>query len=164
MPRVSETALPGVGVRHEFTTASGERVGVISHRGGRREILVYDRDDPDACRTVLHLSVDDTRTLAELLGATQVSEALATVLQEVDGLAIDWIRLPPASRHDGRTIADGRLRARTGASIVAVLRGDRTVAGPGPDFQLVSGDLVVAVGRADGLEQMRSILEQVIGQ
>ena len=36
MPEVRETLLPGVGVRHEFTTASGERVAVLTHRGGRR--------------------------------------------------------------------------------------------------------------------------------
>lgn len=98
MPEVTETRLPGVGVRHEFTTAEGERVAVVSHRGGRREVAVYDRDDPDACTTLLHLTPDDTRTLAELLGATQVSEALAAVQQQrVEGLAIDWLTVPPGS-------------------------------------------------------------------
>jgi TrkA domain protein len=156
---VIQTSLPGIGVRHEFTTAAGERVGVISYREGRREILVYDRHDPDSSRTVLHLSVDDTRTLAELLGATQVSEALSAVQQQIDGLAIDWIRLPASSELGGRTIADGRLRTRTGASIVAVLRGDATIAAPRPEFQLLGGDVVVVVGSTDGLGQMRSILE-----
>ena len=60
MPEVTEVRLPGVGVRHDYTTEAGERVGVLTHRGGRREILVYDRDDPDRCRAVLHLSADDT--------------------------------------------------------------------------------------------------------
>lgn len=69
MTEVTETQLPGVGVRHEFTTVAGERVVVLSHRTGRRELAVYDRVDPDACTTALHLSPDDTRTLAELLGA-----------------------------------------------------------------------------------------------
>ena len=66
MPDVSETRLPGVGVRHEFTTAGGERVAVLSHRSGRQEVVVYSRADPDAATTVLHLSPDDSRTLAEL--------------------------------------------------------------------------------------------------
>jgi TrkA domain protein len=74
MAEVSETPLPGVGVRHEFVTAGGERVAVVTHRTGRREIAVYDRADEDACTTVLHLSADDTRTLAELLAARPVSE------------------------------------------------------------------------------------------
>ncbi len=47
MADVTEVRLPRVGVRHEFTTAEGERIGVLSHRNGRREIVVYDRDDPD---------------------------------------------------------------------------------------------------------------------
>jgi K+:H+ antiporter subunit KhtT len=68
MAEVTETPLPGVGVRHEFTTAAGERLVILSHRTGRREIAVYDRADPDASTTVLHLTPDDTRTLAELLG------------------------------------------------------------------------------------------------
>jgi TrkA domain protein len=66
---VRETLLPGVGVRHEFTTSSGERVAVLTHRSGRRELAVYDRADPDACTTVLHLSPDDTLTLVEVLRA-----------------------------------------------------------------------------------------------
>ena len=40
MPEVRETMLPGVGVRHEFETADGERVAVLTHRGGRRELAV----------------------------------------------------------------------------------------------------------------------------
>jgi TrkA domain protein len=159
MADVRETRLPGVGVRHEFTTSSGERVGVLSHRSGRREIVVYDRDDPDNCTTVLHLSPDDTRTLAELLGASQVSEAVAAVQQQLEGLAIDWLRVPPASSFVGATIGEGQFRSRTGASIVAVVRGDTTAAAPQPDYAFAAGDVVVAVGTPEGLAQLRSLLE-----
>ena len=158
MPDVTETPLPGVGVRHEFTTSTGERLGVLSHRSGRRELVVYDPRDPDTARTVLHLDRDDTRTLAELLGATQVSEALTAVQQQVEGLAIDWITLPTDSRLATATIAEGEFRTRTGASIVAVLRGDTTFAAPGPDHRFEPGDVVVAVGTAEGLAQLRRLL------
>ena len=43
-------------------------MGVIAHRSGRRELLVYDRGDPDACDAVIGLGEDDTRTLVDLLG------------------------------------------------------------------------------------------------
>lgn len=33
---VHRTPLPGIGLRHEFVTERGRRVGVISHRSGRR--------------------------------------------------------------------------------------------------------------------------------
>ena len=158
MTEVRETLLPGVGVRHEFTTATGERLVLLTHRSGRRELAVYDRDDPDACTTVLHLSPDDTRTLAELLGVSQVSEALNAVQQQVEGLAIDWLTVAPDSRFAGATIADGQFRTQTGASIVAVIRGDMTIPAPGPDTRFEGGDVVVAVGTADGLSRLRQLL------
>ena len=158
MPDVSETRLPGVGVRHEFTTTGGERVAVLSHRSGRREVVVYDRTDPDAATTVLHLSRDDTRTLADLLGATQVSEALAAVQQQVEGLAIDWITVPAESHFARATIAEGGFRSRTGASIVAILRGETTVPAPGPEYRFEPGDVAVAVVTPEGLAQLRDLL------
>lgn len=158
MPEVSETRLPGVGVRHEFTTAGGERIAVLSHRSGRREIVVYGPDDPDAATTVLHLSQGDTRTLAELLGSTQVSEALTEVQHQVEGLAIDWITVPPTSRFSRATIGEGDFRTRTGVSIVALVRGDTTIPAPGPEHQLEAGDIAVAVGTPHGLAQLRDLL------
>jgi len=158
MSNVRETMLPGVGVRHEFQTAGGERVAVLTHRSGRRELAVYDRNDPDASSTVLHLSAGDTRTLAELLGATQVSEATAAVQQQVEGLAIEWLTINPASRFVGATIAAGEFRSQTGASIVAILRGGTTIAAPGPEQQFDPGDVLVAVGTLDGLAQLRNLL------
>lgn len=159
MPDVTEIPLPGVGVRHEFTTEAGEQVGVISHRSGRRELVVYDRDDPDVCHTVMHLSPDDTRTLAELLGATRVTETLAAVQYEIEGLSIDWIRVPASSSFVGRSIADGMIRTRTGVSIVAVLRASTTFPAPEPTFQFEAGDTAVAVGTTEGLEAVHDMLE-----
>jgi len=158
MPEVTETRLPGVGVLYEFTTADGERVGVLAHRGGRREILMYDRDDPDAASVVLHLSVDDTRTLAELLGTSQVTEAVAAVQREIEGLAIDWVRIASGSRYLGSTIGEGEFRTRTGVSIVAIVRGDTTIPAPGPDVEFAAGDVAVAVGTPEGLGQLRDLL------
>jgi TrkA domain protein len=158
MTEVTETHLPGIGVRHEFTTSTGERLAVLAHRTGRREIAVYDRADPDACSTVLHLSPDDTRTLAELLGASPVSEAIAGV-QRLEGVAIDWIPIRRDSPQAGATIGAGQLRTRTGTSIVALVRGDETLAAPGPDVVLRVDDLAVAVGTPDGLRQLRELLE-----
>ena len=158
MPDISETRLPGVGVRHEFVTDAGERVAVLTHRTGRRELAVYDRGDPDASTTVLHLSADDTRTLAELLGASSVHEAVASVQQRIEGLAIDWVTIAGGSRFVGATIAEGAFRTRTGASIVAVVRHATTIPAPGPDHRFEEDDVAVAVGTPDGLAQLRALL------
>lgn len=158
MPEVTETPLPGVGVRHDFTTSAGERIGVLVHRSGRRELVVYRRDDPDACITALHLNHEDSRVLAELLGATQVGEALAAVQQRLEGVAIDWVRIPAASPVAGSTLGQGEFRTRTGVSVVAVIRGDTTFPAPGPEFAFEPGDVAVAVGTPAGLAQFAQLL------
>lgn len=158
MAEVTETQLPGVGVRHEFATGAGERVAVLSHRTGRREIAIYDRADPDKCTTVMRLNPDDTRTLADLLGGGPLSEAAAGV-QRLAGVALDWIPIKATARHAGTTIGQGQLRTQTGSSVVAVIRGDDTLPAPGPELVLAAGDIVVAVGTPEGLRQLRDLLE-----
>ncbi len=158
MSEINETPLPGVGIRYDFKTSAGARVGVVHSRTGRRELLVYDRDDPDTCREVVRLDSDDARSLIEILGGTQVTEHLGHMAQAVEGLAIDWLPMNESSPYDGKTIGDTRARTRTGVSVVAVLRGDEAVPAPGPEFGLRSGDTLVVVGTPRGIEALAVIL------
>lgn len=158
MVDVRETKLPGVGVRHEFTSKSGDDLGVIVHRDGRREILRYDSDDADACSTMMTLSPSDARTLSELLGASQVTEVVAAVQQELEGLAIEWLAVEEGSPALEHTIGGGQYRTRTGASVVAVIRDQESIPAPGPDFSFLVGDLIVAVGTPEGVAALRQLV------
>src|ERR687894_134798 len=105
MADVEETRLPGVGIRYDFMTRERERVGVIAHTAGHRDLLLYDEDDPDSCSHVVRLSEDDTSTLADLLGASHVKERLTDIQQSVEGLTIDWLPVEEDAACAGRTIA-----------------------------------------------------------
>lgn len=158
MSDIHEVKLPGVGVRYEFETNEGKRIGVISHRSGMREIYVSRRQDPDEFNRVVGLSPDDARTLAELLGATRVAEQLAELQQRIEGLVIDWLPVREDSVYAGRTIGDTRIRTRTGVSVVAIVRGDDAVPAPGPEDSIESGDYLVVVGTARGVEMAVELL------
>ena len=158
MSEIHEVRLPGVGVRYEFQTGEGRRIGVISHRSGLREIYISRRDDPDEFNRVLGLSPDDARTLAELLGATRVAQQLSELQQHLEGLVIDWLPVRDDSPYSGRTIGDAQLRSRTGVSVVAIVRGEEAVPAPGPEAVLNSADYLVVVGTARGVEQAVEIL------
>jgi TrkA domain protein len=158
MTDVRETNLPGVGIRYEFTTGDGRRLGVVHHRTGRRELVVYDRDDPDTVEETVRLNEDESRTLAEMLGGARVADELEKLRQSVEGLVIDWLPVVPETPYVGRTIGDTRARTRTGASIVAVIRDDGTVPAPGPDFKLEAGDTLVVVGTGRGIEDLAVLL------
>jgi TrkA domain protein len=155
---VREVELPGVGVRYEFATEDGSKVGVVSHRSGRREIYLADPDDPDRFRRAVSLSEEDARTLAEVLGASRVASELARLQQTIEGLAIDWLPVREDSTFARRTIGDAALRSRTGVSIVAIIRGDQATPAPGPDVQVEPGDYLLVVGTPRGIEQAVEIL------
>lgn len=146
MSDVRETMLPGVGVRHDFETATGRRVGVLVHHGGHRELLTYDERDPDRCRESLRLDEHDAHTLAEMLGAAQVATNVEAIQQRVEGLTIDWLRVASGSAAAGRTIGQTHLRNRTGVTVVALVRDGQTLPSPGADQRLDVGDTVVVVG------------------
>ena len=159
MALVEETRLPGVGVRYEFTTEGGERLGVLLHRSGRRELLLYDRDDPDRCRLALQLGEDDTHTLVDLLGGSEVTERLDVVLsQSIEGLTIEWVSIAAGAPAVGRTLEEIGLRTRTGVSVVAVLREGSTITSPTADFRLEPGDTAVLVGSHDAIGDGRAAL------
>lgn len=154
MGEVEETLLPGVGVRYEFVTGDGERIGVLVHHGGRRDLFAPQAGDPDACEIYARLDPDDARTLASLLGVPHIGEQLNEVQHEIEGLSIDWLRIKAGSPLSGRSLAESAIQAQTGASVVAVTRGTQAVASPPADFVLEEGDLIVAVGQPDGVARL----------
>ncbi len=157
MTEIHETELPGVGVLQEFDTAGGSRVGVLTTRNGRRQLLLYDDEDRDACRAMVHLDPEDGLVLADLLGSTHVVDA-ATSLQRLEGLAIDWLTVSDSSPFAGTTIGDAAIRRVTGANVVAIIRGATTNASPGPTDRLLAGDVLVAVGTPEAVDALTARL------
>ena len=159
MANVEQSRLPGVGVRHDFSTHSGQRIGVIAHRVGHRELIIYADDDPDSVSETVRLEDDDSQTLAELLGASKVTQSTDAIRQSIEGLALDWLPIADSWWACGHTIADSQLRRQTGVSIVAIIRDDQTIPSPEPDQQLLSGDTVVVVGTPEGIRRATDLLK-----
>jgi CPA2 family monovalent cation:H+ antiporter-2 len=78
-------------------------------------------------------SAEQARALDELVAATAELEVVWEVVQ-------------PDSELAGKTIAASEIRTRTGASIVAIIRGNRLIPNPHPDEVLQDGDRVAAIG------------------
>jgi TrkA domain protein len=157
---VEETALPGIGLRHDFQLRSGARLGVVSRRGGKREVIVYDPDDPDRVSLSLKLSAEESDVLAELLGAPRMVEKLTAVADAFAGLVGEQLPIPPGSPYAGRPLGDTRARTRTGASIVAVVRRGEVFASPRPDFLFAEGDVVVVVGTPENTAEVAALLRE----
>lgn len=155
---IFEIKLPGIGVRYDFTTEAGDRAGVVVRRDGTRDIIVYDPGDADAAAGTIELSEGDAAAIAELLGGTTITVRLEQLRHDVEGLAIEWVVMPKTGGLTDLTIADGKIRTRTSASVVAVVRGDHAVPGPGPSFEFSAGDQVLVMGDADAVAEATRIL------
>ncbi|GAA4065497.1 MULTISPECIES: cation:proton antiporter regulatory subunit [Actinomadura] len=155
---VERTTLPGIGLRHVLTTSRGRQIGVVTHRTDRRDLVIYDKEDPDTCVVSVALTGEEANALAELLGSGRVVERLAELHREVEGLVTEQFPIAAGSPFDGRPLADTQARTRTGASIVAVVREGRVHASPRPHFVFHEGDTVVVVGTAEGTAAVAEIL------
>jgi TrkA domain protein len=157
---VKEVLLPGVGLRYEFDIRDGNRIGVVARRAGDFEVVVYAAKDPDQARPVFRLTEDEAEALAQILGAPRIAERFADLTREVPGLEAGQVEIRPESPFVDRPLGDTRARTRTGASIVAIVRGDEVLASPGPSEILNRGDVLVVIGTDEGIGGVKQIVEQ----
>lgn len=159
MNEVTQTRLPGVGTKFSFGTAHGGRIAVIQHNDGMREIYFFRRRDDDEPCAVIQLEDDEARQLGAVVGGAyerpKVVEELEMALGE---LAIEWIPVPEGSPAIGRTLAECAFRARTGITIIAILREPDPVAGAQPNDVVQEGDTLVTVGKLGDYRAFRRLL------
>ena len=161
MNQVTQTRLPGVGTKFAFGTAHGGRIAVIQHNDGLREIYFFRRRDDDEPCAVIELEDDEARQLGAVVGGAyerpKVVEELEMVLGE---LAIEWVPVPDDSPAIGRTLAECAFRARTGITIIAILREPEPVTGAQPNDVVQRGDTLVTVGKLGDYRAFRRLLAE----
>jgi len=145
--KIRETKLPGVGTQLDFETELGDRVGIITHHTGRHDFLIFSGSDPDLCASSVSLTEDES----------QVVESIKSTQLNVGALVIDWI---PIQENWACTINDiQKLKlSETDTQIIAVIRGEETYPAPESSFQLHAEDVVVLVGKPEGINQAYAML------
>jgi CPA2 family monovalent cation:H+ antiporter-2 len=99
-----------------------------------------------------------------LRGVPGSSDQRKELLQYLDATATQTFLLPAESPVCGRTIRDTELRARTGTTIIAVVRNGKPTTNPTPDLRLEAGDVLVLVGAHGQLDNAKSLLTPPSGQ
>jgi TrkA domain protein len=156
-----ETRLPGIGVKYAFRTAQGGRLAVIMHNDGQREIYYYRRADDDEPITVIELHDDEARQLGAVIGGAYERPKIVEELEMALGeLHIEWVGVPDSSPAIGKTLAECGLRARTGVTVIAILREPEPVSGAQPEDYIQKGDTLVAVGKAGQFAEFRRLLAE----
>ncbi|MDG4824617.1 hypothetical protein O7635_22435 [Asanoa sp. WMMD1127] len=90
---VERTPLPGIGVCHAVTTTRHQRIGVVLHHTGRRDVVLYDPDDPTRAAATVTLDGREAHHVADLLTGAVVVDHLTAPAPE---LTVCRIRVPAA--------------------------------------------------------------------
>jgi TrkA domain protein len=157
---VKEVLLPSMGVRYEFTSSHGERIGIVARRGGYFEVVLYGQDDPDQAHPVFRLTGEEADAVAQILGAPRIAERFTELTKEIPGLEAGQVHILPGSIFVDRPLGDTRARTRTGASIVAIVRDDEVLASPGPAEMLRAADVLIVVGTEAGIDGVAQLVQK----
>jgi CPA2 family monovalent cation:H+ antiporter-2 len=87
--------------------------------------------------------------------------ALAPVSQLLPGLGEpEALRLEASSAAVGRTLSELDLRGLTGATVLAITRGERAIVFPTAQERLETGDLLALAGSSEAIAAARTLLAQ----
>ena len=152
-----ETDLPGVGKRYTLELEDGGELTLIIHNTGRRELYIIEEDEEEPT-CVISLTEDEAKELGFLLAGTTYQpvapERMELIMKE---MVMEWVKVGERSELVDKTIAQAQIRKKTGASIVAIIRGEDMLVNPDPNTTSIKpGDILVVAGIR---QQIKNFLE-----
>lgn len=158
--QLEETRLPGIGTKFTIRTGEGSRLTVILHNDGKRELYYFRRGD-DEPRAVITLDDDEASQVGAVLGGAYERPKIVEELEMALGeLLIEWITVPDTSPWIGKSLAEAGFRARTGITVIAILREPEPVTGALPGDVIQQGDTLVTVGKAGSYSLFQRLLAE----
>ncbi len=160
MSSISESNLPGIGHKFQIETVSGERLVIVIHDDGRRELYYFERKKFDRPASVLTLTDGEARQIAGIVGGlTYVPKALPSAEVVLDDLVLEWFTIEPQHRCIGKTIRELQPRTVTGASIVSIVEANRVKRiNPEADTLLNEGATLILAGDRSNLAALKRLL------
>lgn len=160
MATISEAFLPGVGRKFQIETTSGDRLVIVIHDDGTRELYHFTRKNMERAASVLRLSDGEARQIAGIMGGlTYVPRNLPIAEVVLEDLVLEWFTIKPGAACIGRTIRELQVRTRTGASIVSIIEPDQTTrTNPEAETVLREGATLIAAGDRRTINALKRLL------
>ncbi|WP_338827022.1 cation:proton antiporter regulatory subunit [Neomoorella thermoacetica] len=144
---IKETELPGIGKKFQIETRSGDKMVIVVHDDGRREIYHFDSNDPEESISMVTLDDTEARRVAGILGGmAYVPKALESVEMALEDMVFEWYKVEKGAQAIGKTIGDLDIRKKTGAAIIAIIKKGKKVLNPGPEEIITPGATIVVLG------------------
>jgi len=160
MGSIRETDLPGIGRKFLIDARSGDKMVIIVHDDGKREIHHFDYNDPEDSISMVTLDDAEARRVGAILGGmVYMPKALESVDVAFDEMVIEWFKVEPEAKGAGKTIGELEIRKRTGAAIIAVIMKDqKKIVNPGPEQTIHQGATLVVLGERGQVKACKRLI------
>ncbi|WP_152394864.1 cation:proton antiporter regulatory subunit [Paenibacillus guangzhouensis] len=157
---IRESDLPGIGKKYQIDTVSGDKMVVIIHDDGRREIYHFYDEDPEETISQVTLEDEEARQIAAIIGGMSYKpKVLETVQVTLEELVIEWCKIEASYACVNKSIAELQVRQRTGATILAIVEKGKQKINPGPDDLLSANATLVIAGERQQIKQLKHLLQ-----
>jgi TrkA domain protein len=155
---VREHDLPGVGKKFAVVTNDSDRLTIIIHNSGHREIYFFERGE-DYPAYAIRMEDSEARKLGAILGGAYFQPVVAESMEMVlDQLSVEWMKVGTGSPLGGQSLLEAAVRERTGASVIAILRDGKAIPNPQPDERIAAGDTLMVVGDREQVGRFGDLL------
>ena len=155
---IYETEVPGVGHKFELELDGDERLIVLIHHDGKREVYLRPGENEDS-EKLFGLTGKRARQLGSILeGAYFQPVEMDDIQVPLGESIIEWVEIGADSPIVGDTIQEASIRNRTGVSVIAIQRGEETIANPRPDATIEAGDTLVSLGTREEQQAFAELL------
>jgi len=163
---IRESDLPGIGRKYLLEARSGDKIVVIIHDDGRREVYHFHHSDPEESLSMVTLDDDESRLVAAIIGGMNYTpRALESIDVALDDLTIEWLKVKADASYLGRNIGELNIRGKTGATIIAVVESNHDKQmNPGPDYVLKEGSTLVVAGERAQIKMFKQFLNGTLSE
>jgi monovalent cation:H+ antiporter-2, CPA2 family len=91
-------------------------------------------------------------------------QMLRQLMDAVSAIEVTWFRLPAGNPLAGQSIAEANIRARTGASIIALYRDGQVLPNPKSQTVLQAGDRLGLIGEPEQIAHAEALFELPAGE
>ncbi len=146
--------LPGVGTKYEIETEKGDTIAIFFTKTGT--IQMYTLQNGCQTPSAAVMTPIEARRLGNILTGAIIEADKESVEIAFSALAdlrvtIHTFSIPKSVA--GKTIEDLQIRAKTGATIIAVCRHDKNIINPPPAFTFETGDAALVIGESDQIDK-----------
>ncbi len=159
MSEITETELPGIGKRFKLNLRKGGGLTVVVRLDGERDVYFREKEDDEP--SVFSMTELEAREVSSILVGTYYKLSPLEMFEEAmeHKAGLHSVNVPRSTSVAGSTIGDLDIRARTEASIVAIVRDDGTsIPNPDPSTAIEKDDVLVVIGTIESVDKLKALL------